>query len=460
MLEVTVHSDVDFGRGEAGGEIHQRRRGVLSCRSCRHCLFCASPAAGRHAGSRVRRRGRGAYPPPSDANHSLLRLTPAVDIDTQPPALGAPTGAELTSWPLNDKLTEIDLDLEDRDRVSVLPWRGQFSPLTVERLLSALAPCDAVVLDPFVGSGTALIESARRGHSSIGLDINPAAVAFAQCAALASYSPEQRIRHIAAAMNTAFDSTNLVLQESRIDVAHALVLLAHTGRSPAAARRRLTEVMMSLPAAPVPTQARLGDARATGIEDGSIGFIVTSPPYINVFNYHEYGRPITDSFGWPVLTAARSEIGSNRQNRQNRFRTVVQYSIDMALVLLEMSRVLTEGSTAVLVLGRESRVRGVPFLNGEILACLASGLDLFDRRTRATRSFVNRFGKDIYEDVLVLEASKHTTLDKADALRVGRSVGVEALRDCQYTPETAVEIAAAIEGSPRIVASAIKDGAR
>lgn len=382
------------------------------------------------------------------------------DLSTTTPSAFAPVRAELANWPLNDELLEVDLNLEDQNRVNLLPWRGQFSPQTVERLLSALAPLDAVLLDPFVGGGTTLIESARRGHPAIGLDINPAAIAFAQFATLASLPRAQRGRRIAAATRSAFGDTNFTLKGSEINAVHALTLLAHMDGSPVAAQRRIAALIASLPPTPVRIQARLGDARATKIETGSIDFIVTSPPYINVFNYHEYGRPITDSFGWPILAAARSEIGSNRQNRQNRFRTVVQYSIDMALVLLEMSRVLTGGSTAVLVLGRESRVRGVPFLNGEILARLATDLDLFGRRTRATRRFVNRFGQDIYEDVLVLEASKRTTLGEADALSVGRSVGVEALRDCQYTPETAIEIAAAIEDSPRIVASAIRDTAR
>jgi 16S rRNA G966 N2-methylase RsmD len=384
-----------------------------------------------------------------------LRLSPVADIARQAPAFSAPDGATLAGWPLNKKLSAVDLDLENRDRVSALPWRGQFSPLTVERLLSALAPRGSTVLDPFVGSGTTLIETARRGHPAIGLDINPAAIAFARCAALASYSLKQRVRRLDVATGAAFGGAQSILESQGIDIAHGLALLEHITGSRTAARRRIDALIATLPDAPVPTEAHLGDARATGIENGSIDFIVTSPPYINVFNYHQYGRPLTDSFGWPVLTAARSEIGSNRQNRGNRFKTVVQYSIDMALVLLEMSRVLAKDSTAVLVLGRESRVRGVPFLNGEILARLAVGLDVFRIRDRASRCFVNRFGQSIYEDVLVLGASRWTGLGEADASDVGRTVGVQALRECQVTPDTHAEIATAIDDSPGVAASTI-----
>ncbi len=48
--------------------------------------------------------------------------------------------SHLSLWPREDRLDGIDLNLGDRSRVSALPWRGQFSPETVERLLGALAP--------------------------------------------------------------------------------------------------------------------------------------------------------------------------------------------------------------------------------------------------------------------------------------------------------------------------------
>ena len=93
--------------------------------------------------------------------------------------------------------------------------------------------------------------------------------------------------------------------------------------------------------------------------------VLTSPPYINVHNYHQQFRRSTEALDWDVLSFARSEIGSNRQNRANRFLTVIQYSLDMALALRELARVARPGARLILVLGRESFVRGGRFFNGE-----------------------------------------------------------------------------------------------
>lgn len=376
-----------------------------------------------------------------------------------PPAVACraamPTDSVLATWPGAAELVGVDLSLEERDRVSALPWRGQFSPGTVEHLLRALAPQGAVILDPFVGSGTTLVESARRGHPSVGLDINPAAIALASCAALASIGPKDREAMVAGALEGALDPSGGPLNGTAIETAHAIALLAHTERSTNAANRRLTALLKSLPSEPVATEALLRDARATGLADGYARVVVTSPPYINVFNYHQYGRPLTDSFGWPILKAARSEIGSNRQNRGNRFRTVIQYSIDMALALREMSRVLEVGGTAVLVLGRESRVRGVRFFNGEIVARLVAGLGMADHLARAERHFVSRFGQRIYEDVLVLKDVRPVAVDVEGTESVGRHVGVSALAAADATAEAASEIRGAIEDAPKIAASPI-----
>jgi SAM-dependent methyltransferase len=310
--------------------------------------------------------------------------------------------------------------------------------MTVERLLAALAPAGARVLDPFVGSGTTLLEAARRGSPAIGFDVNPAAVALARFACLAALPVEERRARV----------VQPVPDGATIGEAHALALLSHAERSAERVRSRVEALLARLPAEPVDVRAELGDARATGLAEESVDFVLTSPPYINVFNYHQYGRPLTDGFGWPVLAAARSEIGSNRQNRGNRFRTVVQYSIDMALAVAEISRVLRAGGTAVLVVGRESRVLGVPFYNGELLARIVREARCFASLERAERVFVNRFGERIFEDVLVLRGSRAA---ENGVVELGRAIGIEALREC--APRR--EIAEAIERAPEIAPSPI-----
>ena len=51
------------------------------------------------------------------------------------------------------------LNIEEKNRSNLFAWRGQFSPQLIECLLEAYCPAEAVVLDPFVGSGTVLLEA-------------------------------------------------------------------------------------------------------------------------------------------------------------------------------------------------------------------------------------------------------------------------------------------------------------
>ena len=360
----------------------------------------------------------------------------------------------MPDWPWEEALRGVDLDLEDRSRVSALPWRGQFSPMTVERLMQALAPAGGMVVDPFVGSGTALLEAARSERPSIGLDVNPAAVAFARCAALASLAPDDRDAALDAACAVVErEGVELPGLTGTIQLAHAVALLSRNA-SVETARARLEALLWDLPPSPVETSVLLGDARATGLPSASADFVITSPPYINVFNYHQFGRPLSDAFGWPVLAAARSEIGSNRQNRSNRFRTVVQYAIDMGLVVAEIARLLRDRAFAVLVLGRVSRVRGVAFMNGGIVGELADAMKAFDARTKGQRFFVNRFGETIAEDVLILRrAGTASVPEDQKVTELGRSVGRRALEGATATPDARQELAAAIEDVPAIDSS-------
>jgi hypothetical protein len=236
---------------------------------------------------------------------------------------------------------------------------------------------------------------------------------------------------------------------------HTVALLAGSATDLAPGLARLEEFVVALPPRSVRCEAFVGDARATGLEDDSVDFVLTSPPYINVVNYHQHGRPLTDGFGWPVLNAARREIGSNRQNRSNRFRTVVQYAIDMTLALVELARVVARHGTLTFVVGRESRVRGVPFCNSDLLARLVERIPSLAPVGRGERQFLNRYGTTIYEDVLVVRCTEHVVqLTGAEARKVGGDVGSDLLAAarCQDLLVTR-EIRAALECADTICPS-------
>lgn len=360
--------------------------------------------------------------------------------------------------------TQIDLDQDklnvtSKTRSNIFNWRGQFTPEFVEYILDTFAcPTDAT-LDPFCGSGTVLLESARHGLASSGFEINPAAYAMARFVSLASLSPRER-KDLCGSLQERIESLvvpyhDLPLFESRSTfreshrnlLRFAGDLLSHTdsknqmvvalnclfhaessGRGDLGATilrcfETVSGKLYELPVAKKPLLADLCDARLAHERlRGPVGLMITSPPYINVFNYHQNYRSIMEILGFDMLKVAASEIGSNRKNRSNRFKTVVQYALDMEKVLTSLARCLTKNGLLVIVVGRESKVRGVPFPNSGILLELALGLGSYAEVTTSERVFINRFGASIKEDILVLaRANRPRTAGNA------RQVAVEHL---------------------------------
>ena len=168
-------------------------------------------------------------------------------------------------------------------------------------------------------------------------------------------------------------------------------------------------------------ECHLSDARVLPIGDASIEAAITSPPYINVFNYHQNYRIAAELLGWKPLEAARSEVGSNRKYRMNRFLTVVQYCMDMAQAISEMRRVLSQDAPMVIVVGRTSNVLGASFQNSAMIHALMRN-NAAEIQT-AERVFTNRYGERIYEDILVTRNSGPVALN----LEHARAVGAEAL---------------------------------
>jgi len=342
-----------------------------------------------------------------------------------------------------------------------------------------------VVLDPFAGSGTVLLESARRGHASLGADINPAAVILARTYSLCSLTldersqalheidiqvarqdrqqdlplfrsvmsegPDLRVPVVQMALSQPPGSPKRVLLEALV-----VTLDYYSGPVlPATLRQawsRLRKTAEALPLAQHSVSVALADARHLPWPEASADFVFTSPPYINVFNYHQQYRASVEALGWRVLPLARSEIGSNRKNRSNRFLTVVEYCLDMAVALAELARVCRPNGRAILVVGRESNVRKTPFLNGRILRHLAVdglGLRLLMEQERV---FMNRFGQQIFEDILHLGVSP---VSRSLAEPVGRSVAQTVLTAAREhcLPEVLPDLEAAIEAVDRVVPS-------
>lgn len=331
------------------------------------------------------------------------------------------------------------LDIEEKTRGNIFTWRGQFSPQLIESLLNSYCPNGSKVFDPFGGSGTVLYECAVLEKEAHITELNPAAWILARVYEMANSSLEIRKSAISAVRRffsnrfpqkiLSTETSVLTLKEltKAVDYFHsqkkseaeekifsAVIVLLDVYAKPASPERiqlvlsQLSQKILALPVAKLPVRAHLGDARSTPFEDDSFDFLVTSPPYINVFNYHQNYRASTELLGWDLLQVARSEIGSNRANRGNRFLTVAQYCFDMGATLEEAKRVCADNANMIFVVGRESSVLGVSWQNSEIVRRIAEESGYFRCALVQERKFRNKFGTTIYEDLLHLTPIKQS----------------------------------------------------
>lgn len=356
-------------------------------------------------------------------------------------------------------LEQARLDVVDKSRSNIFNWRGQFTPQFVEYLLDTFVCENDVTFDPFCGSGTVLLESARRNISSVGYEINPAAYAMAKfvtlstlplhkrrqmCESLVSYiqrltgtyhdlplfeidgSYRDRYKNL---LDFARDLLSLIENKKEMLLAlNSLFNVEKTGNGNLikAVRRSFENIkghLLNLPLTSARLRADLCDARLSHKKlCESVDVIITSPPYINVFNYHQNYRVILEILGFDILKVAQSEIGSNRKNRGNRFRTVVQYALEMEQALDSFAYSLKRDGFLILIVGRESRVRGMPFSNSKILENIACSMNCYAAEMVHERVFTNRFGKTIKEDILVFRK-----IDKTPTTGNGRQVAYEQL---------------------------------
>lgn len=325
------------------------------------------------------------------------------------------------------------LNIEDKRRSNLFPWNGQFSPQLVHTLLEEYAGPGDLVLDPFVGSGTVLVEAGRLGLTAFGAEINPAACKMAAVYPLMNLREQVRWGHLRRLTDVLQDTVGAtlpilssgaahsetalkrrLLQLSQLEPARtpgrvlleALIVLLDfykaglNGERVLATWSRLSETVKGLPTATKPLVVYHCDARALPLDNSSVDLVVTSPPYINVFNYHQQYRASAEALGWDLLDVARSEIGSNRKHRANRFLTVTQYCIDISDSLKELQRVCRSGARMVFVVGRESNVMKTRFFNGDIVARVGAECVGLEPECRQERRFLNRYGDTIVEDLV------------------------------------------------------------
>ncbi|WP_089725598.1 DNA methyltransferase [Candidatus Thiosymbion oneisti] len=402
------------------------------------------------------------------------------------------------SMPFDRPLDRTYLDIDDKRRANLLTWRGQFSPQFAHAILASYAHKNDVVLDPFVGSGTVLVESAHLGHEAFGYEVNPAAELLAKVYTFTVYNRRERLslisstdsylstyiplglplfEPIGADSNDDVSITPLISSLTKLDnrdvrtLIEALIVKLDLRDKSISAEffwskwNELRSLVESLPQSGKTVSVTLGDARYLPLDDSVIDFVLTSPPYINVFNYHHNYRSSVEMLGWKPLVSAKSEIGANRKFRQNRFLTVVQYCIDMSQSLSELVRVCCDSGRIIFVVGRESNVHKTAFFNGAILRRLAEEVIGMRTALRQERQFQNKFGNIIKEDILHFIPKGVIQPESSLVISHARRIGEEVLSDARKTVpedkheslEDAISRVQDIKPSPQFVPSQAKE---
>lgn len=333
------------------------------------------------------------------------------------------------------------LNIENKNRSNIFSWKGQFSPQFVEVLLKRYSKEDSIIFDPFLGSGTVISEASKLGLQAYGTEINPSAYTLSSLYQFINILPTQRQEIIDIFFNKLNEKlpdnslplfNNIDENYSSEEMKSKIFNLGQSFSDSALLKsfyealiifldfdnkkldisnihnqsNKLSSLILNLPYSEKKIKIYHADSRQTPLKDSSVNFVITSPPYINVFNYHQQYRKSAEFLGWNILEIAKSEIGSNRKYRSNRFLTVIQYCLDIALTFQEILRVCTPNSRIIFVVGKQSNIQGVSFFNGELVAQIGYQILGLDLVLRQEREFMNRFGKIIKEDILHFYSKK------------------------------------------------------
>ena len=333
---------------------------------------------------------------------------------------------------------------------SLHPYLGKFIPQLVEVFLHRYFRPGDCVYDPFVGSGTTLVEANAFGAAAVGCDIS----AF-NCLLARVKTAEYPLGSVELALRGALEQTRRTAEAAPIedgstwlrtwyskralrellayrsvssDLDIARIVLSRSARS----ARQTTHFDLDFPRRPVtrpywchkhkrtcrpvgealkflrrytddtvrrirefaairseqPVEVIHGDARAVDLPLQPSG-IITSPPYPGLIDYHEQHRYSYELLG--LEDRREDEIGPAFRGRTRK--AVRAYVDGMAAVFSRAREQLPAGAPVVIV------VNDSKALYPEILR--RSGLRLEERLTRHVNRRTGRRAGEFFEDVLV-----------------------------------------------------------
>jgi hypothetical protein len=256
-------------------------------------------------------------------------------------------------------------------------YPARMHPTVARRLVELFAPSGGVVLDPFCGSGTVLVEARLAGRAAIGVDLNPLAAALAtlkvsaitrlQAEALVAEArqigvqgearrkgragairryPEVDARQFEPHVLLELDSIREGIARSRPGFASSALWLVLSSILTKVSRKRgdtaeveeqprrlasgytlrlffrkaeelaaqLADYTRLLPRSAKPARGICGDARElSGLEPSSVDVVISSPPYPGNYDYLAHHETRLRWLSMNPAALASAEIGARRK---------------------------------------------------------------------------------------------------------------------------------------------------
>jgi len=244
----------------------------------------------------------------------------------------------------------------------IYPYKGKFHPQMIRALMNIIKIKQGETLfDPFVGSGTAVLEAQVLGINGIGLDISPLCVLISKVKTESvdiideikkykdfylfkknSREPNnERIKNFykVAEMMAHSDQSRRGKNFDSSFVSDALKMIASVEDYSNAIKKHNLKIGK--------TKIIEGDTRKINLKDESVDGIITSPPYSIALNYVANDAHSLKALGYDLDKIKEDFIGV-RGTGLNKFEL---YDKDMEKAYSEMYRVLKKDKYCVVVIG-------------------------------------------------------------------------------------------------------------
>ena len=364
-----------------------------------------------------------------------------------------------------DKLKEIDWSFANcrQDAISLLhPYPARFIEELPRQLIASLGcPDGTVVLDPFCGSGTTLVEAQRAGFESVGVDLNPIACLISRVKTgkledcflerakqIAEIAEERYLNNyvdipeipnldhwfktdvqkaLSAIMSeiSAADINEATKSAMLFSLSSIIVRVSNQESDTryAAVEKRVVaqDVFKSFYAAckklAIAKQEITFDTAAEVIESNildvsydtigkKVGLVITSPPYPNAYEYWLYHKYRMWWLGYDPISVRTYEIGARPHYQKKNGQTEHDFEKQMSQVFSLFDKTLIKGGHICIVIGR-SIIKGREIDNAEMMTKIAKDhgytpIAKIPREIASSRkSFNLSYGKITTEHIMI-----------------------------------------------------------